>query len=166
MKIFTKKDAMSKQLLKKTVRYIIDQGLAAIRENTGETDAVIDYVAFFSKNDAEFNDLKRIAQTLGKEVDVSTVKTGHTFLLNEPFKTSSGLLKLIKIRKPDATRPQRGAPDFKVQNYLQFKNKFLQTNGNFTLMVRKDYEMIEIKGVDVLVYIPNKPLGERMKLSS
>ena len=110
----------------------------------------------------EFKNLELVAETMGKEVDKETAKTGKTFLLNEPLDTSAGILSLIKIRNPDATRPQRGAPDFKIQNYQQFKDKYLQSSGNFTLMTRKDYEMIEIKGVDVLVYLPDKTLGERM----
>ena len=153
---------MNKNELEKIVNYIVEQGLFAIKSNTDEQEAIIDYVAIFSKDENEFKNLELVAETMGKEVDKETAKTGKTFLLNEPLNTPAGILSLIKIRKPDATRPQRGAPDFKIKNYQLFKNKYLQSSGNFTLMTRKDYEMIEIKGVDVLVYIPNKTLSERM----
>ncbi len=153
---------MNNSELGKIVNYIIEQGLSAISDNAGEQKAVIDYVAIFSRDNNEFSDLESVAKTMGQEVDRGTAKTGKTFLLNEPLNTPAGMLTLMKIRKPDATRPQRGAPDFKIENYPQFKSKYLQSSGNFTLMIRKDYEMIEIKGVDVLVYIPSETLSERM----
>jgi len=152
---------MNKNELGEIVNYIIERGLLALKD-TDKKNAVVDYVAIFSRDENEFKNLELVAETMGKEVDKETAKTGRTFLLNEPLNTSAGILSLIKVRKPDATRPQRGAPDFKIQNYQQFRDKYLQSSGNFTLMTRKDYEMIEIKGVDVLVYIPDKTLGERM----
>jgi hypothetical protein len=151
---------MDKNEFEKIINYIIEQGREALK-NTDGKEAAIDYVAIFSKDDQEFNSLILITETLGEEIDKETAKTGKTFLLNEPMETSAGSLSLIKVRLPDATRPQRGAPDFKIQNYIQFKDKYLQSSGDFTLMIRKDYEMIEIKGVDVLVYIPNKTVSER-----
>jgi hypothetical protein len=148
--------------LKKIVTYLVKQGLDAIKNNTDENQAIIDYVSIFSKDDDEFKNLELVAETMGVQVDKENIKTGKTYLLNEPIKTAAGELKLLKIRIPDATRPQRGAPDFKIPDYVLFKEKYLQTSGNFTLMTRKDYEMIEIKGVDVLVYVPSKTLSERM----
>lgn len=147
--------------MEKILNYIIAQGLLVLKQ-TDEKNAVVDYAAIFSKDEDEFKNLELVAEAMGVEVDKETVKTGRTFLLKQPLDTPAGKLSLIKIRKPDATRSQRGAPDFKIQNYQQFKDKYLQSSGNFTLMTRKDYEMIEIKGIDVLVYIPNKTLGERM----
>jgi len=154
---------MNKNELEKIVIYLVEQGISTIKRFTDEENPVIDYVAIFSKDEDEFKNLELVAETMGKEVDKVTIRTGKTFLLNQPLNTSAGILSLVKIRKPDDTRPQRGAPDFKIQNYQQFKEKYLGSNGNFTLMPKKDYEMIEIKGVDVLVYIPDKTLGERMK---
>lgn len=151
---------MNKNEFENIINYIIKQGMEALG-NTDEKDAAVDYVAIFSKDDQEFDNLISVAENLGEETDKETAGTGKTFLLNEPIETSAGSLSLIKVRLPDATRPQRGAPDFKIQNYIQFKDKYLQSSGNFTLMVRKDYEMIEIKGVDVLVYVPSKTVSER-----
>jgi len=154
---------MSKNELEKIVEYIVAQGLAAIANNTEEQQATLDYVAIFSKDENEFNELMQVAETLGEEVDKETIKTGRTFLLDDVFVTPAGNLLLLKIRKPDPTRLQRGAPDFKVPDYQSFKEKYIKKSGNFTLMLKTGYEMIEIKGVDVLVYIPSKPLGDRLK---
>ncbi|KKR02776.1 MAG: hypothetical protein UU78_C0062G0004 [Candidatus Roizmanbacteria bacterium GW2011_GWC2_41_7] len=154
---------MNKAELVKIVHYIIKQGISTIKSNTDEQNSIIDYVAIFSREEKEFTDLIRVIETLGKEIDKETAKTGRTFLLDTPWKTVAGKLSLIKIRRPDPTRPQRGDPDFKIQDYQRFKDKYLKSSGNFTLLLRKDYEMIEIKGIDVLVYIPSKTLSERLQ---
>lgn len=155
---------MVSQNLKEIIDYIVGQGVAALKQFTNEPNFVLDYLAIFSNNESEYNTFISIAQPLGKEIDPETVKTGRTFLLQEPIETSHGALRLIKIRKPDPTRPQRGAPDFKVPNYEEFKNRYLKSSGNFTLMLRDNYEMIELKGVDVLVYIPSVTTSERLGL--
>lgn len=153
---------MKKDEFKKIINYIAKQGLAVF-DDTDEKNPKIDYLAIFAKNENEYKEMELIAETLGPEIDKEKRRTGRTFLLNEPMETSVGILTSVKVRLPDATRPQRGAPDFRVENYQQFKDKYLKSSGNFTLMVKKDFEMIEIKGIDVLVYVPNKTLDERMK---
>lgn len=152
---------MDKKDLENIVNYLVRQGLKAIRENTDEKSLPIDYVAIFSRDEQEFENLELLVRSLGREVYKKAAKTGPTFLLNKPLVTPAGQVGLIKVRLPDLTRPQRGAPDFRVKKYDDFKSKYLQKSGNFTLMVRKDFEMIELKGIDVLVYFPNKPLGSK-----
>lgn len=153
---------MNHHRLNTIVQYLVERGLETIKTNAEETPAVIDYVSIFAKNKDEFDALDTVAKSLGTEVDKETTVTGHTYALTTPVKTAAGPLTLIKIRFPDPTRPQRGAPDFKIPKYQKFKNKYIRKSGNFTLMLREQYEMIEIKGVDVLVYIPDKPLSARL----
>ena len=153
---------MSRQGLEEFILTIVRQGMATIRENMGEPTAVIDYLAIFAKDAEEYAVIESLLESLGAETDKENARTGRTFLLNELIETSAGPLAVVKIRKPDQTRPQRGAPDFRVKNYNELKETFLSSSGNFTLMVRKEYEWIEIKGVDVLVYIPSIPLLERL----
>lgn len=138
------------------IQYIAAQGVKAIKDNTDETDFQIDYVAIFAKTEKEFDEFIKLASTLGVKKEMGIAATGSTFLLNEPVQTEAGPVSYVKIRKPDPTRPQRGGPDFRVKDFYKFKEKYLQKSGNFVLMVRKDYEMIELKGVDVLVYFPSK----------
>ena len=154
---------MTKQDLEKIVDYIVNQALQAIISNTDEKDLPIDYLGIFSEDDAEFIDLERLVSTLGKPGDKTAIQSGTTFLLDEPLHTQAGPLRVIKVRKPDQTRPQRGAPDFLVEDYQSFKEKYLLAgqNPNCSLMVRKNYEMLELKGVDVLVYFPSKSFNER-----
>lgn len=154
---------MNKEDLNKIIQYIVDQGVDAIRTHTNETDFVIDYLAIFSKSKGEYHDFLKIVKTLGTEVDPAKNSTGFTFSLHDPIPTNAGMLKFLKIRKPDPTRPQRGGPDFKINDYEAFKTSYMKKSGNFALIPRKGFEMIEIKGIDVLVYIPNKLTTERLK---
>ncbi|OGC81730.1 MAG: hypothetical protein A2W07_06370 [candidate division Zixibacteria bacterium RBG_16_43_9] len=156
---------MTRQDLVKIVNYIVHQAQQAILENTDETDLPLDYMGIFTKDDTEFADLERLLMTLGTPGDKTATATGSTYLLKEPLDTAAGPLKVLKVRKPDHTRPQRGAPDFRVRNYLSFKEKYLSRGHNFSLIVRKEYEMMELKGVDVLVYFPSKTFDERQLLA-
>ncbi len=149
--------------LEKIVNYIVIAGLKAIKSNTKNEKATLDYLAIFAKNQSEFQKLLSQTCQLGKEVDPKNNLTGQTFLLKSPFQTPAGPLKVLKIRRPDPTRPQRGAPDFKVKNYQDFKKKYLVNGHNFSLVIRKDFEMIELKGIDVLVYFPSKTADVRFK---
>lgn len=154
---------MTKKELLKIVNYISDCGLLALKENTSNEIAKLDYMAIFAKSEKEYNDLLNTASKMGTEVDKKTNPTGHTFQLEKPLETSAGTLYLLKVRKHDPTRPQRGAPDFKIKNYTKFREKYLVNGNNFTLMLRSDYEMMELKGKDVLVYFPSDTLGERLE---
>ncbi len=152
--------------LENIVNYIVDQGIKATHKNTEEKYLPIDYLGIFTKNDEEFKDLESLVSTLGKLGDKTATQSGSTFLLNKPISTSAGLLNVLKIRKPDPTRPQRGAPDFQIIDYSSFKEKYFLSgkNSNFSLMIRKSFEMIELKGVDVLVYFPSKTFNERQRM--
>ncbi|HVW71969.1 MAG TPA: hypothetical protein VHB93_02335 [Candidatus Paceibacterota bacterium] len=143
--------------IERLVSNIAENGARALASKT-EAPAMLDYVAIFSKDQAEFDELLACVQKLGQEVDHGTQKTGHTFKLSEPMRTPIGELSLLKIRKPDPTRPQRGAPDFVVNNYEAFKKTYLPTSGDFTLMFHPHAEMVELKGNDVLVYIKEQHL--------
>lgn len=152
---------MTKEELEKIVNYIVDQGLLAIRENTSEKDLPVDYMGIFCQNDKEFTEMDNLVKTLGVLGDKTATSTGNTYILNVPINTNAGPLKVLKVRKPDATRPQRGAPDFRVNDYQSFKEKYLSSGHNFSLIAREVYEMIELKGIDVLVYFPSKHFDQR-----
>lgn len=146
----------------KLINYILNQGIKAIKNNTSESNFAIDYVAICAKNKAEFNELIKVTESLGKKVAMGIAKTGVTFKLNKAIETKAGPVEFVKIRRPDPTRPQRGAPDFRVKNYQSFKKKYLMKSGNFALIIRKEFEMLELKGIDVLVYFPSKAAKSRL----
>ena len=154
---------MDRNQFEQIIKHITALGVKAIKDNTEETDYQVDYVAIFANNDTEFGLLFEIAHSLGQEKVMGLASTGSTFLLRTPIETEAGLVSYIKIRKPDPTKPQRGGPDFRIKNYEQFKQKYLQKSDKFRLIVRKNYEMIELKAVDVLVYFPSNFAETRSK---
>jgi len=118
-------------------------------------------MGIFTKDEMEYENLERLVSTLGQLGDRTATPTGVTYVLDKPLATAAGPLKALKIRKPDPTRPQRGASDFRVTDYSLFKEKYLSRGHNFSLIVRKEYEMLELKGVDVLVYFSSLSFDER-----
>jgi hypothetical protein len=148
---------MTQEELTEIANYVVVQGSKALNERAPGEETELDYVALFARDEVEFEDMASCASQLGEETDLAMGKTGRTFKLYLPFTTDVGNIPYLKIRKPDQTRPQRGAPDFVVKDYLQFKARYLGSSGNFTLMPHRNGEMVELKGVDVLVYIKNEP---------
>lgn len=157
---------MTKEELEIIVVYIVNQGLRAIKENTSEKELPLDYMGIFAEDDSEFKEINELLKTLGTPGDKTATASGITYILKKSFITPAGPLKVLKIRKPDLTRTQRGAPDFRINNYLKFKEKYLSSGGNFSLMIRPKYEMIELKGIDVLVYFPSRHFDERQLIKN
>lgn len=157
---------MSSQELNGLVNYIVNQGLLAIQKSIEEKiNFPVDYVAVFSKDKKENNELLELLKILGKVVEKTS--TGITFKLTTPIATNAGKLHLIKIRKFDPIKQQRGAPDFVADDYELLKDKYLHRK-NFQLLQRENYEMLELANpeFDVLVYFPNPPLSKDLLLLS
>jgi hypothetical protein len=140
------------------IKQIAEQCTVLKNKHTKEKNAPISYVCIFSQSEDEYNELLLAAGEMGGVVDETP--TGPLFKIN-PIETVSGRLKLLKIRIPDKTRPERGDSDFKVSNYPDFKRAYLNKNG-FKLVVRPNFEMIELMDPEfnVRVYFPDKPLDE------
>ena len=77
------------------------------------------------------------------------------------WKAYAGNRRLVKIRKPDPKRTERGDADFTVTDYLIFKKKYLSKPG-FRIIKRPEMEMIELTdpSFNVLAYFSNPPLGK------
>jgi hypothetical protein len=73
--------------------------------------------------------------------------------------TPAGILRVLKIRKPDPTRTERGDADFSINNYHEFKNHVLSRPG-FSLIRRPKTEMIELidNNFDVRAYFSYPPV--------
>jgi hypothetical protein len=93
---------------------------------------------------------------------VEETSTGPLFHI-QPLNTIAGKLRLLKIRKPDTTRLELGDADFTVSNYPEFKKKYLSQKG-FSLIVRKNFEMIELVDpkFSVRAYFSNPPLDKQL----
>jgi len=154
---------MTKKQFFSIIDYIVNQGISLFEKYISEENLSMDFVDIFSKDEQEKEELLEIASQLGKIID--RPETGITFLLNSPYPTKAGELRLIKVRNPDKEKSQRGAPDFKVENYNEFKDRYLNLE-NIKMIKRKDYEMLELRddNYDILVYFPNKPLSEEFRV--
>jgi hypothetical protein len=95
---------------------------------------------------------------------IKETTTGPLFQI-EPLKTTTGLLKLLKIRLPDTTRPERGDADFTIADFSVFKKKYLSKAG-FKLVPRENFEMVELvdSAFDVRAYFSNPPLDIQLDL--
>ena len=149
--------------IEEKVQYIVKETLKLKSKLVDEEVTPIDWVAIFAQSASEYDSLLKENKEMGSVV--KDTKTGPIFKLNTPIETEAGGLQIIKIRKPDKTRPQRGDADFRLADYEEFKKKHLADN-HFKLIEREDYEMIELKDdkFDVLVYFSNPPISEVLGL--
>lgn len=154
---------MNNDKILELVNYIAKAGIKLKDKYVDERDLEIDYIAIFSQNKTEYDALYKAAEKMGKVAD--NTPTGDVFELHKSIESIIGNPKLLKIRKPDITRPQRGDADFN-SDYKNFKEKYLN-NKRFTLIKRDDFEMIELKdeSFDVLAYFSNTPLSKRLGIA-
>jgi len=74
----------------------------------------VGYCCIFAQSPEEYNTLDSAAKTLGRIAQ--DTPTGFTYLV-PGIDTDAGLLRILKIRKPDVTRKERGDADFSLLNY-------------------------------------------------
>lgn len=143
------------------IDYIVEKSVD-LKNKYVKEELEIDYVCIFSQSKEEYDQFIDFASSFG-EIAQET-KTGPVFKFNNPPQTTAGQPKLLKIRIPDPTRPQRGDVDFNT-DYDKFKAKYLD-NERFTLIKREDFEMVELRDekFDVLVYFSMIPLSRTLRV--
>ena len=153
---------MSTDDFKQLIQGIVQHSCALKNQHTAEKDAQVNYAAVFAQNEKEYKELYEVATQLGKVIQ--STPTGDLFQVGG-IDTAAGKLRLLKIRKPDTTRPERGDADFTVTNYLTFKSTHLPKS-EFKLIERKDFEMIELvdQKFNVRAYFSNPPLDQQLGL--
>ena len=151
---------MDTAALTQLVEEIVKKANNLKNKHTSEKNAPVNYACIFAQSEEQYNNLIMVAKEIGSII--KETPTGPLFHI-QPLKTFSGILKLLKIRKPDPTRPELGDADFTVENYLQFKNKCLSKTG-FKLILRENFEMIELvdSKFDVRAYFSNPPLDKQL----
>lgn len=119
-----------------------------------ESDLELVYITLFSHTKEEHVDHINAANQIGSEI---SDHNGPVFKLDDPIELPNGMLKQFRIRKPDPERPQKGCGDFKVNNYQDFKNTYID-QPNFVFFDRETYEFIGIHDLDqeYLVYFPDE----------
>lgn len=129
---------------------------------TDQKNAPVNYACIFCQSKEEEENFLKLAHKLGTVIQET--KAGPVFQIS-PLDTIAGKLQLLKIRKPDSTRPERGDADFTVSDYPSFKKKYLNKPG-FSLIQKENFEMIELykKGRNVRVYFSFPPLDKQLNL--
>lgn len=138
-----------------TVNYIVRRSAELKNKYTDASSASVEFACVFCQNKKEYKQFTDSIETLGKVVEKT--QSGFTYLLDESIETIAGRLKLVKIRKPDAIRPERGDADFNI-NYEEFKKKY-QDNSKFELIKRDTFEMLRLvdPDFDVMACFSNIP---------
>ncbi len=140
------------------LEYIIPRTLELNKIYIPGESVRVNYSAIFCQNDIEYESLNREAAQLG--VVAEDTPTGPLYKFHKHLQTIAGPLWLLKIRKPDPIRPERGDADFTLKDYNSFKEKYLKDTKHFKLIDRGNFEMIELKDsrFDVRSYFSNIPL--------
>lgn len=144
--------------IKEIIEYIVPKTLELNRLYLPNEQTHINYSAIFCQSKEEFDVLSAEASYLG--VVIEDTPTGPLYKFTTPLETVAGPLWLLKVRKPDTSRPQRGDADFTIKDYLSFKTEHLSNSQHFSLIELEDLEMIELKDsrFDVMSYFSNPPL--------
>ena len=126
--------------LKRIVQEVVAESHRLNAAHTSEKEAPVNYACIFAQNKTEYEELAKIARQMGPIVQDTAM--GPVFHI-APLSTVAGTLDLLKIRKPDPKRPERGDADFTVTDYDSFKKAYLGKPG-FNIIKRPEMEMIEL----------------------
>ena len=146
-----------KELIK-IINYIVNRSTELKNRFTDASTAPVEFVCIFCQNEEEYEKFTSLIQSLGKIIQ--NTPSGFTYLLDKPIKTISGPLRLIKIRKPDAQRRERGDADFNT-DYKNFKERY-QGNHKFELIKRDAFEMLRLSDpeFDVMACFSSIPMSK------
>lgn len=146
---------MSEQDVIALIQLIVRRSVELKNAFTEELAAPVEFVCIFCQNEEEYKQFINSIETLGKFVE--RTQSGFTYLLDKPIETAAGSLRLVKIRKPDPQRTERGDADFNT-DYISFKKKY-QKDSRFELVKREFFEMLRLSNpnFDVMACFSNIP---------
>lgn len=153
---------MTVESIKNLAREIVAEARKLSTAHTNAGAAPVNYACIFAHSQAEYEEMVTLAGQLGSVVEDTAM--GPIFHIT-PLATEAGILKLLKIRRPDPKRPQRGYADFTVADYKTFKQAYLGKAG-FRLIERPRMEMIELtdEAFDVLAYYSYPSLADVLRI--
>ncbi len=150
--------------LKQLTKGVVAEARQLNSAHTYEKEAPVNYACIFAQSAAEYMELINAARQMGPVADDTA--TGPVFHIAR-LSTAAGVLRLLKIRRPDPKRPERGDADFTVADYAAFKREYLGRPG-FGLIERPHMEMLELidPSFNVLAYYSNPTLATVLKLGA
>lgn len=139
------------------VQEILMRAIALKNKYTKERNASAAWVCIFSQSDNEFKELITEAKKLGDIFE--EISNGTKFLLNKPL---AGTIRILKIRRPDPEKKERGDADFTVSDYEMFRKEH-KDQENFKIIPKDNFEMIELMepSATVRVYFSNPPIEKQ-----
>lgn len=154
---------MTTDELKKLAQEIVAESRLLSAAHTSEPKAPVNYACVFTQSTVEYEEMVRVAHLLGPIAQ--DTPTGPVFHI-APLSTVAGELQLLKIRRADPKRPERGDADFTVADYESFKKEHLGRPG-FGLIKRTEMEMIELidPAYNVIAYYSYPTLATLLKLN-
>jgi hypothetical protein len=149
---------MSEINLESIVLAVVQQANELRLRHVPEYDAHVSYCAIFCQGDAQFKSINAAASSVGTLANDTS--TGPVYVI-PAIETAIGPLKILKVRKPDPTRPEKGDADFAITKYPAFKAANIGRPG-FKLIEREHFEMIELVDpeFDVRAYFSHPPVEE------
>ncbi len=149
--------------LKKLIRKIVSEAQRLSSAHTSEKKAPVNYACIFAQSETEYEELINLARQLGPMVQETAM--GPVFHI-VPLSTAAGTLELLKIRRPDPKRLERGDADFTVADYESFKKTYLGRPG-FGIIKRSEMEMIELidPSYNVIAYFSYPALATILKIN-
>ena len=156
---------MTPEHIKQFVQSLVASACVLSDKHTTERGLPVNYVCIFSHTESEYETLLALMYQMEARVAQETAM-GPVFHV-APISTVVCDVNLLKIRRPDPKRPQRGDVDFTLPDYQKFKETHLGKPG-FDCTVRPNMEMIELADpvFDVLVYYSHPPLSEVLLLKT
>jgi len=130
---------------------------------TYATDAPVEFGCVFCQTPEEYEKFTNTITPLDRIVE--DTPSGYTYLLKEPIETVSGPLRLLKIRKPDPKRKERGDADFNT-NYEEFSSRY-QSDPRFKIVEHKTFKYLrlEVPGSGTMACFSNRPKSKVLGLS-
>lgn len=157
MKLYRFSPIQNKEELITALSYVIVQTSELSRKIIGESLPVTS-ATVFAHYPNEYEYLIAILHERGTSHDEVN---GLRVVLHEPLAVGGNLITHVRVRPPDPYRMQVGCNDFNIDDYENFKKKYLETHpGNLRLVQREAYEMIEFfdPDYDVLAYVLSKTI--------
>jgi len=138
-----------------TIKYVVSHSTKLKDRYTSASTAPIESACIFCQNEEEYKEFTNSIETMGKIVEKT--QSGFTYLLDDPLKTVAGPLRLVKIRKTDPNRLERGDADFNT-DYKDFKDRY-EKDPKFELVKRESFEMLRLSNpkFDVMACFSNIP---------
>ena len=147
------------------IEEIVNKNLVRIEADLKEIDDIqkIDFIDLFPISEEHKEMLDNEAKNISKII--KETERGNVYLLNNPIKTKYGNLSLFKVRFFDETRLNwEAAADFVVGDRKVLENK-VGRDSRFKYIVREDWDAVEFKTEDTLIYFLN-PLASDVYLNN